>query len=437
MLDTSPTHATLPSGLAKRDLPHSTNAPTSTMEGGGESATALLPIMVVVLIAFLIIGFALPVLPLHVHQGLGLSTFVVGLVTGSQFAASLLSRVWSGHYADSRGAKHAVIIGLLTAAVAGLLYLFSLRLVDAPLLSVTVLLLGRALLGAAESLIITGGQSWGLALVGPERAGRVIAWVGMAMFAALAIGAPIGTALYSVGGFAAVALATMLLPLMALSLVAPLSPVALHRGARPALVKVVGAVWMPGLGAALSTIGFGAILAFGALLFAQRGWSPIWLAFSAFAVSLVAARAIFGQMPDRLGGARVALVCVLIEAAGLALIWLAPGRVLAAAGAALTGFGYSLVYPGLGVEAVRRAPPQSRGLAMGAYTVFLDVALGFGSPALGLIAGWAGLSAVFLASSFIVMCAAAIAMRLLVAASASRAQEADEHDFRLYARSHE
>ena len=80
-----------------------------------------------------------------------------------------------------------------------------------------------------------------------------------------------------------------------------------------------------------------------------------------------------------------------VEAAGLALIWFASKAVLAAAGAALTGFGYSLVYPGLGVEAVRRAPPQSRGLAMGAYTVFLDVALGFGSPALGLIAGWTGL----------------------------------------------
>ena len=81
---------------------------------------------------------------------------------------------------------------------------------------------------------------------------------------------------------------------------------------------------------------------------------------------------------------------MLVEAAGLALIWLASGPVMAAAGAALTGFGYSLVYPGLGVEAVRRAPPESRGLAMGIYTAFLDVALGFGSPALGLIAGWAG-----------------------------------------------
>ena len=44
----------------------------------------LLPIMVVVLLAFLIIGLALPVLPLHVHHGL-LGTFVVSAIcrTGS------------------------------------------------------------------------------------------------------------------------------------------------------------------------------------------------------------------------------------------------------------------------------------------------------------------------------------------------------------------
>lgn len=45
-------------------------------QGGG---TALLPIMGAVFVAFLVIGMAVPVLPLHVHQTLELSTFVVGL----------------------------------------------------------------------------------------------------------------------------------------------------------------------------------------------------------------------------------------------------------------------------------------------------------------------------------------------------------------------
>lgn len=57
----------------------------------------LLPIMAVVAMAFLIIGLVLSVLPLHVHLGLGLRTFVVGLVAGSQslrqFSLALLRAV--------------------------------------------------------------------------------------------------------------------------------------------------------------------------------------------------------------------------------------------------------------------------------------------------------------------------------------------------------
>src|SRR4051794_38668409 len=87
----------------------------------------LLPIMAIVFMAFFITGLAMPVLPLHVHQGLGLGTFVVGLVAGAQFAAALISRFWSGHCADSQGAKLAVVIGLAMAAVAGLIYHLSLQ----------------------------------------------------------------------------------------------------------------------------------------------------------------------------------------------------------------------------------------------------------------------------------------------------------------------
>ncbi len=348
---------------------------------------------------------------LHVHQGLGLSTFVVGLVAGSQFAASLVSRVWAGRHADIRGAKHAVVTGLLVAAAAGFLYLLSLRFVSEPEISVTVLLLGRALLGAGESFIITGAQSWGLALSGAQNTGKVLAWMGTAMYAAFALGAPVGTVLYTGYGFAAIALATTLVPLTTLLLVGPMRRVAPTARIRPAFTKVIAAVWVPGLGLALSSIGFGAITAFVALLFAARGWT-VWPAFTAFAVSFILARVFFGHLADRVGGAKVALICVLIEAAGQALIWLAPWSAMALIGAALTGFGYSLVYPGFGVEAVRGAPPQNRGLAMGAYTAFLDVTLALASPALGLIAGAAGLGAVFLASTLSVLCAAAIAMRL-------------------------
>jgi MFS family permease len=374
---------------------------------------ALLPIMGVVLAGFLVIGLALPVLPLHVSHDLGLSAFVVGLVTGSQFAASLISRIWAGHYADKRGAKRGVVAGLVAAAISGTLYVLSLAFEGSPLASVIVLLLGRAVLGVAESFIITGAVSWGLVLVGPQGAGRVIAWTGTAMFAALALGAPAGTMLYTASGFGAVAIATIVLPLLTLLLLLPLPAVRpSHAALAPRFKTVAKAVWLPGIGAALSSIGFGAIIAFGSLLYAEHGWSPVWIAFTSYALALIAARLGLGHLPDRVGGSSVALVCGIIEAAGLALIWLAPNGVIAAVGAALTGFGYALVYPALGVEAVRRAPPQSRGLVMGMYTAFLDLALGFGTPTLGVIASSAGLSSVFLAATAVVLATTIVALWL-------------------------
>ena len=375
--------------------------------------------MGVVFIAFLIIGMAMPVLPLHVHQGLGLGTFIVGLVAGSQFAAALLSRVWAGDQADTRGAKQAVIVGLLMSAGAGLLYLLSLCLLEHPGGSATILLLGRALLGAGESFIITGAQTWGLALASPQSTGRVLAWMGTAMFAAFAVGAPIGTTLYGAYGFEAIALATTLLPLATLLLVAPVPRVAPTARVRPSLAKVVGAVWLPGLGLAMSSFGFGAMTAFVSLLFAARSWT-VWPAFTSFAVAFIAARLFLGQLPDKIGGARVALIFVLIEALGQTLLWMAPGFAPALLGAVLTGFGYSLVFPGFGVEAIRRAPPHNQGLAVGAYTAFLDLTLGLATPLLGFIGGIAGIGSVFLTSAVVVLASAFVAMQLLPSRSGAR-----------------
>jgi MFS family permease len=383
-------------------------------------AVTLLPVVAVVFIGYLVIGLAMPVLPLYVHQGLGLGTFAVGLVTGAQFSASLLSRMPAGHYADSHGAKHGIVLALLIAAASGLLYLLSLYFVVSPRTSLAILLLGRAVLGVAESFIVTGAFGWGIARLGPQHTGVIMAWVGTAMYVAFAAGAPAGTALYAHDGFAAIALATTLIPLAALLLVAKLRPVAPDSQVRPSFIKVMSAVWMPGIGLAFSSVGFGAITTFIPLLYAGRGWGTAWPAYTAVSAAFVLSRLIFGHLPDRIDGVKVALIFVLIEAAGQGLIWLAPGAMLVLPGAALSGFGYALVYPGLGVEAIRRAPPESRSLVMGAYTAFLDLALGIAGPALGLIAGGVGLSSVFLVSTLAVLCSAAISLRLLSVHSAIR-----------------
>src|SRR5580692_6986390 len=120
----------------------------------------MLPITLAVFVGFLTIGLALPVLPLHLHYTLGMSTVVVGIVIGTQFATALLSRAWAGGLSDRRGAKRAVMMGLPVAALSGVAYLSSLALIGRPTSSLGLLILGRILLGCCESLVITGALSW-------------------------------------------------------------------------------------------------------------------------------------------------------------------------------------------------------------------------------------------------------------------------------------
>ena len=373
----------------------------------------LAPVMAVLFVAYVIVGIAMPVLPLHLNLGLGQSAFVVGIVGSMQYITALFSRMWAGVYSDAHGAKQAMILGQIAVIAGGLAYFLSLLFVDSPQVSVAILMAARALLGVAQSFVVMGSMSWGLALAGPANAGKVLAWMGISLYAAFALGAPIGTSLFAAYGFKAIALATVIAPALTLLLILPMKPVPGVPQPRGGFSAVAGAVWMPGVGLALGCVGFGAISTFIALLYVERGWDQVWLAFSTSSLAFVFGRITLGHLPDRVGGAKIAAICVLVEALGQALIWQAQTPALALAGIAMTGFGYALVYPGLGVDAIRRAPAQNRGLAMGAFTAFYDLSLAITGPLLGILAGAAGIASVFLASAVAAVAASMLAAWLV------------------------
>jgi len=99
--------------------------------------------------------------------------------------------------------------------------------------------------------------------------------------------------------------------------------------------------------------------------------------------------------------------------AGQLLLWLAPSPVIALLGAALTGFGYSLAFPALCLEAVRRVPPQSRGSAIGAYVVCLDFSLASAGPVAGLMVAPLGYPAIYLLGGACAVLAALLTIGLL------------------------
>ena len=143
-------------------------------------------------------------------------------------------------------------------------------------------------------------------------------------------------------------------------------------------------------------MGFGTIASFITLYYANRHWQNAGLSFSLFAISFVVVRLLFANTISKWGGYRVAIVSLAFECSGLILLWLASVPAMAEAGASLAGFGFSLVFPALGVEAVRNVPTHDRGTALGVYTAFVDLSLGISGPMAGVIVFALGYPFIFL-----------------------------------------
>jgi predicted MFS family arabinose efflux permease len=342
-------------------------------------------------------------LPLEVHDKLGFGTLVVGIVVGVQSLVTLFTRPLAGILCDRAGAKVAVLTGAGISIAASAIYLVSTIPAFGASGALALLLTARVISGLAESLIMTGSLSWAIGTVGPQHTGKVMVWVGIGMYAAIAAGAPLGITLMkyqgAFGGFAAASMAMIVFSLLTVPAAAYVVPVAPQGGERLAFLRVVGRILPAGMGLALATLGFGAIGAFAALDFQNRGWPGAGFVLATFGVAYIATRLAFGGWPDRFGGARVAAWSLLVEACGLAMLWLAPMPAVAFAGAVLTGVGNALVFPSFGVEAVKRVPPASRGAALGAYVAFFDVGFGLGGPINGYFAGALGYPSVFAVSA--------------------------------------
>jgi predicted MFS family arabinose efflux permease len=337
-------------------------------------------------IAFLCIGLPIAVMPGYVHEQLGFSAVVAGLVIGAQYLATLLSRPFAGGICDNIGTKRAIVYGLTGIAVSGALTVLAILLQSHAGTSLTILVIARLILGASQGLIGVGTISWCIGLVGAEHTARSISWNGIASYGAIAIGAPLGVLMVDALGFVSLGLVLAALAAGALLLIRNKPPVPVVRGERMPFWSVFGRVAPYGLGLTLSSIGYGTLTTFITLFYVSRSWQGAAWCLTVFGVCFIVARLFFINAINRFGGYRSAITCMSVETIGLVLLWLAPNTTVALIGAGLAGFGLSLVYPAIGVEAIKQVPNSSRGAGLGAYAVFFDLALAVSGPLMGAIA---------------------------------------------------
>ncbi|WP_312270874.1 MULTISPECIES: MFS transporter [Pseudomonas] len=378
-------------------------------------------IVVFSFLTFLAIGLPLAILPGYVHDTLGFGSVMAGLTISIQYIATLFTRPIAGKIADSIGPKKGVIAGLFGCGICGILTLISTLLQDFQVASLVLLIIGRVFLGCAQALIGTGSLSWGMGSVGMQHVSKVISWNGIAAYGALAIGAPLGVAMVSSLGLWSLGVSIVLLAAIGLALAWNKEPAPVIPGERLPFLRVFWRISPYGLGLLLSSIGFGTIATFITLYYGSHGWPNAAYSLTAFGAAFICARLLFAGTVNRFGGYPVAIACFIVETLGLLLLWLAVSPGMAMAGAALAGFGLSLVYPALGVEAIVKVPATNRSAALGAYSLCLDMSLGITGPVAGSIANAFGFNSIYLFAA--IMSLAGLLLCLYLFKQAQRAME--------------
>jgi MFS family permease len=372
----------------------------------------IISVVVFTFFCYLSIGLPLAVLPGYVHNQLGYSSFMAGLIISLQYFATLISRPQSGRYADLLGPKKVVLVGLLLCGTSGLFTLLAVMYESTPLTSLILLAIGRIFLGLGESLTATGSILWGINIVGTVQSARVISWNGVATYLAMAVGAPLGVILNSMFGIPGFAVLIMLMAIFGFWLATRRPAVVVAVGQRIPFNQVFSRIWVYGLCLGLGTVGFGTIATFITLYFASHDWSGAAFSLTLFSLGFIAMRLVFSSYIGRFGGIRVSLVSFAIECIGLVMIWKGGSVLMVDAGAFLTGSGFSLIFPALGVEAIRQVAPQNQGSALGLYSAFLDFGLGITGPIAGLLIGHWGVDSIYLGAAVVVLFAFALTLRL-------------------------
>ncbi|KOC88214.1 MFS transporter [Winslowiella iniecta] len=362
--------------------------------------------------SYLTIGLPLAVLPGYVHDVMGYSAFWAGLVISLQYLSTLLSRPHAGRYADIWGPKKVVIVGLCGCFISGVCYALAALSAAIPLLSLGLLCAGRLILGVGQSFAGTGSTLWGVGMVGSLHIGRVISWNGIFTYGAMAIGAPLGVLIYRLGGLLLLSAIIMAIIVIAVVLALPRPAVKGSKGKPLPFRAVLGKIYGYGLILAMASAGFGVIATFITLFYQDKGWDGAAFALTMFSVAFVGTRLLFPNSINRYGGLQVAICCFAVEAIGLFLVSASSLPWMAHLGALLTGAGFSLVFPAIGVVAVKVVPPQNQGSALATYTAFMDLSLGITGPVAGFIMSYAGVPVIYLLSGLLVCVALVVTLRM-------------------------
>ena len=318
-------------------------------------------------------------LPLYVVGPVGSDAAGAGIAFGAFGVTALVCRPFAGRLTDTVGRRPLLVGGALLCAVGLAL------LPHAQTVAVVVAL--RLLQGVAEAAFFVASFAALLDLAPPARVGEALSYNSLGLYLGLALGPPLGELLLQRWGYPTAWYGAAGLVVVAAVVVVGIGET--RSGTDPAggHGKLIYRPAVPiAVGFLASLAAVGGFLAFASLHSVAVGLADASLALLVYGVVVVACRLLFAKVPDRLPSLPLGAAALVVTAVGLTLmaIWRTPVGLLV--GVFCVAVGVSFSTPAFFSAIFASAKPGERGAASGTASAVVDLGLGFGPIALGLIA---------------------------------------------------
>ena len=331
-------------------------------------------------------GVAIHALPLYVTGPLGGDNASAGLAFGAFGITALICRPFAGRLADQWGRRPLLVLGAVLAGLgmAGIAFADSVPLV--------VLL--RLVQGVAEAAFFVAGFAMLADIAPPSRRGEALSFNSLGLYLGVALGPPLSELLIERWGFSGAWLVAGVLAAVAAVLVLAI------RETRPAPsddeipARLIHWPAIPAsIGFFTSLAAVGGFVTFAALHSAEIGMSSTSLALLVYGCAVVLGRITLARVPDRLPPLLLGSAALTMIVAGLVVMAVSPTPVALIGGVLCLAVGVTFSTPAFFTAILATASPAQRGAASGTASAFLELGLGLGPIALGLVARSGGIPA--------------------------------------------
>ena len=323
-------------------------------------------------------------------RNLGASAALVGIVVAAYSITNLFGNLGAGFVLDRWGRRGPIILGLATTALAVLSYAF----VQSP----EQLLVARAIHGLGAAALTPGAFSIIGDWVASDQRGRAMGLAGAMIAIPAMIGPPAAGVLRDAWGADSVFFldaVVLAVTLLAFAAVTRQLPSKASRSGAPGDAREValpmGRLMLSANATLFAvTVGVGVLVAHLPLVLESQGESAARSGYSFAVFALVAILVMaspVGGASDRFGRFVPLLVGLVGVAGGLAVLGVAESYGAIAAGMAVFGLGYGLVFPAATALVTEAAGPGRRGRAFGIFYAVYSLGVAIGSAGSGRLSG--------------------------------------------------